>query len=242
MKIRADYHMHSRYSGDCKNEIEDVIKRACELGLKEIAITDHGPAHDGYGIKRQDYWKIKAEIDLLKPKYPQIQILLGLESNILGTEGEIDLDDEMREICDWVNAGYHFGSRLKKDFGFHLVNFMSRFSKHFYQKAVEQNTSAVVNAMKRNEIHMITHPGAKGPIDIHRVAQAAAETGTMLEINNSHGHLTVDEIKVAKTYGVKFVMCSDAHKIEKIGIVPESIKRAVEAGLTVENIYNAESE
>lgn len=239
MQIHSDYHMHSKYSGDSKNELEAIVQRAVELGLKEIAITDHGPKHDGYGIKKTDYWIIRKEIDLLKEKYPQISILLGLEANILGTDGEIDLDEDMREICDWVNAGYHFGSNLRHDLKIHLYNFLSRYFKGFYEKAKKLNTKAMVNAMTSNKINMITHPGAKGPIDINEVASVASQTETMLEINNSHGHLTVAEIEIAKKQGVKFVMCSDAHKIEKIGLVPKSIERALAAGLTAEDIYNA---
>lgn len=241
MQINSDYHMHSKYSGDSKNELEAIVQRAIELGLKEIAITDHGPMHDGYGIKKTDYWIIRKEIDLLKEKYPQINILLGLEANILGSDGEIDLDEDMRAICDWVNAGYHFGSNLRHDLKIHFYNLLSRQSKYFYNKAKAINTKAMVNAMTKNKINMITHPGAKGPIDIDEVASVASQTGTMLEINNSHGHLTVEEIIIAHKYGVKFALCSDAHRIERIGLVPNSIKRALEAGLTSEDIYNVES-
>lgn len=239
MKIHSDYHMHSKYSGDSKNELEDIVKQAISVGLKEIAITDHGPAHDGYGIKKESYWVLRKEIDQLKKKYPNINILLGIEANILGVEGKIDLTDEMKLLCDWVNAGYHFGSRMKIDYKIHLINFLSKFSKYFFERAKVINTQAMINAMRMNDINMITHPGAKGPIDINQVAEVAAETGTMLEINNSHGHLTIDEIKQAKQYGVKFVLCSDAHKLERIGLVPQSIDRAIKGGLLIDDIYNA---
>lgn len=238
MRIRGDYHMHSRYSGDSKNDLEAIVQRAIEIGLEEIAITDHGPSHNGYGIKRIEYWVLRREIDHLNEKYPQIKVLLGLEANILGVDGKIDLDEEMSGLNDWVNAGYHFGSNLKEDYKIHLDNIFSKFSKKIRDRAMKTNTQAVINAMKNNKINMITHPGAKGPIDIAAVAKVAAETGTMLEINNSHGHLTVDEIVIAMQFPVKFVLNSDAHKIEDIGKVEDSFSRVIESGLDPKRVYN----
>lgn len=238
MVIRADYHMHTKFSGDSKNELEAIVKKAIELGLEEIAITDHGPAHNGYGIKKSDYPIIRGEIDRLNLKYPRIKILLGLEANLLGTDGDIDIDEEMLEMIDWINAGYHFGSNLKKDMKIHFYNVMSKLSKHYHMKAKALNTQSMVNAMKKNKINVLTHPGAKGPIDIDAIAKTASETGTLLEINNQHGHLSVEEIKIAMKYPVKFVLCSDAHEINEIGDVLNALDRAYIAGLSMGRIYN----
>lgn len=240
MRLIADYHMHTKYSGDSKNELEAIVRKAIELNLKEIAITDHGPAHSGYGIKKENFKSLRKEIDEMNVKYPQIRVLLGLEANILGKDGRLDIDEEMLSLLDWVNAGYHFGSNLKHDLGIHFVNVMSRFFKSYRKKAVEINTKAMVGAILGNKINMITHPGAKGPIDVAEVAKAAASKGTLLEINNSHGHLTVEEIKIAMSYDVKFAVCSDAHEIENIGKVDHSLDRAFIAGLTKERIFNIE--
>jgi len=238
MKLTGDYHTHSKYSGDCKTEMEDAVLAAIAKGLNEIAITDHGPAHSGYGIKRAHYPIMHAEVVRLREKYPQIKILLGLEANILNTQGDIDISDEMMSYCDWLNAGYHFGSRFVRDIKVHLLNFLSRFSKHAYEIAKKDNTMAMVNAMRRYPIKMITHPGAKGPIDIETVAKVAAETHTMLEINNSHGHLTIEAIKIAMAYDVIFAANSDAHRAEDIGIVDNSIARIEAAQVPADRLYN----
>ncbi|HAS73183.1 MAG TPA: histidinol-phosphatase [Clostridiales bacterium UBA8960] len=240
MVVVADYHMHTKLSGDSKNDLESIVLKAISIGLKEIAITDHGPAHSGFGVKKSEYVKLRSKIDQLNEKYPQINILLGLEANLLGTDGEIDIDSEMWEIIDWVNAGYHFGSNLSKDFDLHLINLLSKFSKKYYKLAKANNTKSMVNAMRKNKINMLTHPGAKGPIDVDEVAKVAAEVGTLLEINNSHGHLTVEEIKIAMRYPVKFAVCSDAHNIENVGNVSGALDRAYIAGVDGSMIYNVE--
>lgn len=37
----VDYHMHSHFSEDSREPIEEICKKAVEIGLDEIAITDH---------------------------------------------------------------------------------------------------------------------------------------------------------------------------------------------------------
>ncbi len=62
MRIFADYHTHTVYSHG-KGTIEDNVKRAIEIGLEVIAITDHGPAHVFYGLRKRDFKKMREEID-----------------------------------------------------------------------------------------------------------------------------------------------------------------------------------
>ena len=62
----------------------------------------------------------------------------------------------------------------------------------------------------------------------------------MIEINAKHKHLTIDEIKLASKYDVKFVIGSDAHISSKVGSFEEPLKRALEAGLDPERIVNIE--
>ena len=37
----ADYHTHSDFSSDSSTPLEENIKKAVDLGLREIAVTDH---------------------------------------------------------------------------------------------------------------------------------------------------------------------------------------------------------
>lgn len=36
-----DYHIHSEFSGDSKQDLTEIFEKAIALGLEEIAITDH---------------------------------------------------------------------------------------------------------------------------------------------------------------------------------------------------------
>ena len=243
MKIFADYHTHSTYSGDAKGTIEENVEAAKKKGLREIAITDHGPKHIGYGVNKKDVKKIRKEIDELNRVNPDIEVKFGIEANIIGTDGKIDVDEEMRKELDILLAGFHFGSipdKLIEGTKVQLYNVLSPLLPSIERKSRVLNTKSVVEALNKYDIDILTHPGAKASIDTKEVAKASVKNDTALEINSSHGHLTVEYIKVAMKEGAKFVINSDAHRPEDIGNVEKGINRAIQAGLSVDSIINAE--
>lgn len=245
MIIYADYHTHSTYSGDGKGLMEDNVKAAIAKGLKVLAISDHGPGHMGYGIKKKDYPKMRAEVDRLREKYPEITLLLGIEANVMDDQGNLDVDDAFLELNDILLAGYHFGSSPKesvKDLKIHWYNFMSRKSDYYFKKARDINTEAFIKAMSKAPINILTHPGAKGPIHVEEVAKAAFKYKVALEINNSHGHLSFEELVLAKDCDCLFSINSDAHRPEHIGSFDKAIERALRAGIPSERILNANLE
>ena len=97
----------------------------------------------------------------------------------------------------------------------------------------------VINALKQNDISILTHPGDKGPFDIREIAEVCAQTDTLMEINTWHGHLTEEEIRIAaEVPDVKFILNSDAHTPDRVGDVREGIIRALKAGLDLNRIVN----
>lgn len=242
MRITGDYHTHTLMSHGI-GSIEENVQAACDKGLKTIAITEHSYGHVVFGVKRHQFKVIKEEIERLKPRYPHIEILFGIEANILNQTGQLDLDEDLMASLDFVMAGYHFGSKpvhWVKDAIQHLKNWSSPYMKGKHQKLVAYNTDAMINAIKRYPLFAITHPGAKGPIDIAKVAEVAAQKGVLLEINAHHGHLTTEAIRIAKAKGARFIINSDAHDPKDVGCFSLALERAIMAGLTVSDLYNAE--
>ena len=188
MKILADYHTHTIYSHG-KGTIEDNVKIAISKGIETLGISDHSYGHLTYGVKRDDIFRMREEIDFLNEKYKnQIKILLGIESNIWDDPGNIDYDDKIGKVLDYVMAGYHFGSKPTNLKGIlnHANNYILKSNK-----SKEYNTLAIINAMKNNDIFVITHPGDKGDVYIEEVAKVAKETNTRLDINSTHKFLNV---------------------------------------------------
>lgn len=232
-----DHHTHTTFSHG-KGSIEDNVKVAVSKGLKSIAITDHGPGHLTYGIDRNKIKVMRAEIERLKLAYPQIEILLGVEANTVRVAPYIDLTEEDKKDLDIVLAGYHYGI-LKAGM---VPNYISDHTGLFggASSLKVANTAMILNALYENDIAILTHPGDKGPFDIEDIAKACVDTDTMIEINAKHKHLTIEEIKTAAKYDVKFVIGSDAHISSKVGSFEEPLMRALQAGLEPERIVNIE--
>ena len=234
MQILADYHTHTKYSHG-KGTIEDNVLKAISKGIKTIGISDHGYKHLAYGIKLNDIYKMREEIDKLNEKYSNIEILLGMECNILDCHGNIDIHDKIIENCDYIMAGYHFASTptsLRSMLN-HCNNYMIK-----NEKSKEYNTNALINAMKNNDIFIITHPGDKGDVYIEEVAKVAKITNTRLEINSSHGFLNTNQLMKIKNIGNKFVIGSDAHIPENVGNFDLAMKIIKEANLDLSLIEN----
>lgn len=234
MQILADYHTHTTYSHG-KGSIEENVKEAISKGIKTIGISDHGYKHMAYGIKYKDIYKMREEIDNLKLKYKNIEILLGIECNILDDSGKIDVDEKILDVVDYIMAGYHFGSTPTSIKGAlnHCDNYIFK-----SKKSKAYNTRAIINAMKKNNIFIITHPGDKGDVDIKEIAKVAKETDTRLEINSSHGFLNVKQLEEIKSIKNKFIIGSDAHRPQNVGNFELAMEIIKEANLDISLVEN----
>ena len=188
-----------------------------------------------YGIKNKDIYKMREEIDSLKLKYKNIDILLGIECNILDDSGNIDVDENILKVVDYIMAGYHFGSTPTSIKGVinHCDNYLFK-----TKKAKQYNTKAIINAMRKHNIFAITHPGDKGEVDIVEIAKVAKETDTRLEINGGHGFLSVKQIEAIKSIKNKYIIGSDAHVPENVGNFDLAMKIIEEANLDVSLVEN----
>lgn len=239
MKVIADYHTHTVYSHGI-GTIEENVVEAMKKGLETIAISDHGPGHLTFGIKKHKYIEMRNEIDRLNEKYTDIEVLLGLEANVMGLSGKVDIDDEMLAINDVLLCGYHFGSLPHSlgDLRIHFYNITKKMSKGIYKRAKKLNTIAVTNALRKYDIKILTHPGSKGPIDLEKVAQVAYEEGTLLEISNHHSKLSVEDLVLLKSSKVEFVVSSDAHKASDVGTFSIALKKIEDAGMDIGRVQN----
>jgi len=260
--ITADYHTHTRYS-DGKGSIEDNVLAAISKGLKKIAISDHGFNHIGIGMKLKDIDKIRIEIDRLNKHYPSIEVLLGVEANPIGLNGEIDVPYNLIHRFDLISVGYHRAVTpftIKDAWQLFFKNRLNAIVRNDRHELSQMNTQAMINAIERNPVSIITHPGAKAQIDIRLLAKHAAKKNVALEINPHHDvYLTrkdsalrkttsyqqispknVEYVKIALEEGASFVINSDAHTPGEVGNFDIALKIADLAGVPVNRIINAE--
>ena len=233
-----DLHTHTTYSHG-KGSVEDNVRVAMDKGLEYVAISDHGPGHLFYGVNRNDFPNIRNDINKMSVKYQSVQVRNSIEANIIhmkaGGNG-LDVRPEEFEEFDFVIAGFHFGC-----FGCSSIRnwLWSHGIKIGDESLKKSNTKMIVDAVRANDIAILTHPGDKGPFDIKEIAQVCAETDTLIEINGRHGHLTSDEIKIAmEVPDLKFIISSDAHTPDAVGSYRTALDRAISAGLDLSRIVN----
>ena len=234
--MRYDYHTHTVYSHG-KGQIIDNARVAVSKGLEAIAITDHGPGHKIYGINPKKIPQMREDIRKAKLEYPKLQIYLGVEANFIDTPSALDVLKKDVDKYDFIIAGYHYGV-LKGHMTANLICSNGIYPSGSREHLRKINTEMTVRALHENDIKIITHPGDKGPFDIRTISKACEETNTLMEINTKHDHLTVDEIKIAETYDVKFIIDSDAHLTERVGDYKSGLDKAAAAGLDFSRIVN----
>lgn len=245
MKVFADYHTHTRYSHG-KGSIEDNVKAALLCGLTEIGIADHGPASHSVrrlGVnKPETLLDIKAEIARLQRKYPNIHILTGVEANVISLDGTIDVPYKILQKLDKILVGLHLMIIPKSWHDGKCIIFdnmiLYKLSKSQRDEIRYHNTQALINAVKRYPIDIITHPGYRLDIDTIELARACAKADTALEINVSHGYLTEEFVKAAASEGVKFVISSDAHRPEDVGRLQMGIDLVKRVGVPTAQVLN----
>lgn len=222
--IRGDLHMHTTAT-DGKNSLEEMIAAARKRKLKYIAITDHSQRVTMAGgldeLRLLAQW---AEIDRLNDSLSGIQVLKGIECDIL-EKGGLDIEDDVLAQADWVVCSIHYGQNQPR----------------------EQITRRILGAIENPHVSAIAHPTGRlinrrkpYDVDLDAVYQAAQEHGKLLELNANPARLDLDDVAcaAAKAHGVKIVISTDAHKIEGLDVMRYGILQAQRGGLTKDDVAN----
>ncbi len=232
MRLLADYHVHSNFSRffHGKNTIEELVRTANAMGLKEIAITDHGFKHL-FKTNKAKMKKARQIVDEIN-EWSTTKVLLGIEADIIAEDGTIDVDNETLAMLDILIVGYH--KMIKTDF----AGYFGGMSKT--QEDIQRCTNAYLNAIERYPITIISHLDSILKTDLYQIGHACKQKGVLIEINNRHTHWTKDQVDELIASDCLFVVCSDAHSREKIGEVENAFNIIKKYEIPTENIANVE--
>lgn len=224
--IRGDFHAHTT-STDSKSTIEENRAMAAELGYEYVAVTDH--AYDLRMVRGLDVEQLEAQwahVDELNAQGGGPRVLKGIELNI-GDEGGVDYPPEVLERFDFCIASLHGGFRQDR----------------------ERVTGRLITAIRNPFVDIIGHPtgrilGRRDPIDLDMdaVFEAAGETGTLMEINAYPDRLDLTDthIRLARRFGVRFVLGTDAHRAEQMRFMQYGVWQARRGWVTPEELLNAQ--
>jgi putative hydrolase len=240
MILTSDYHTHTVYSHG-KGQIIDNATVAKQKGLLEIGISDHGFSHPAFGLTGRKIPKMKAECQKATEQ-TGVKILLGIESNIIGTDGTVDLKPNRYDDFDIFLAGIHkfvlykFGTI----FSLFIPNFLTDTFKvkNLSKSLIKENTKTFINVIKNNPVDVITHLNFCCFADAVEVAKAAADYGTFIELNAKKTHLSDEEINKMLDTGVQFILNSDAHTPDRVGEISLVEKLLSRVNIPEERIVN----
>jgi DNA polymerase (family 10) len=224
--VRGDLHCHTTLS-DGRNTLEEMAEAAIRRGYAYLAVTDHSASH-GFGdhvtpeALEERIEEVAGVNAALKGK--RFRLLAGSEVNV-GLDGSLDYDDELLERLDWVVASIHTSFRISG----------------------KEMTQRVIAAMEHPLVDCIGHLtgrliGRREPYDIEveAVAEAAARTGTMLEINGNPNRRDLSDrhARLAAEAGVTICLNTDAHGVDTMGNIAYAVANARRAWLTAEQVAN----
>ena len=225
MIFEFDPHTHSLASGHAGHStITDLAKQASLVNLRAIGVTDHGPATPC--SSRASYFR---NLAYAPKKRCGIEILYGIELNILDYNGTVDLDDKILTNLDYAIISMHL--------------------PNIKPGTMEENTFAYVHAMKHPRVKIVGHPeDTKYPIDYEALVVAAKHCGVTIEINNSSLSPTgyrgdVREnvrtlLECCKKHECPVVLSSDSHDLKQVGDFQYALKAVSECGLPEHLILN----
>ena len=218
LRVTADYHSHTTYSHG-KGSIADNALVAHQKGLEILAITDHGARQPMIGVGPKKFDAIRKDLQEVQSHYQDLTLLMGIEANIMGVDGDIDISEEDAKQLDIVIAGYHVMARPYKFIDNFRINFnvISKYTVKSTKGQIARNTAMFVNAVKRHKIDILTHPGFKLDVDYKEIGKVCCDYGTYVELSSRHRTPDDSNIEQFLATDCQFVLNSDAHKSADVG-------------------------
>jgi len=239
----SDYHTHTVHSHG-SGTVEQNMKAAAAAGLVEVAITDHGPAlAAGMGLRDLGALEhIRRQVDEANLTQDRVRVLQGVEANVVGPDGRLDLPDRILRRLDIVLAGIHpaaqEGTLTGDARALWRKYVLSKLSRRAALRIRTENTKSLVESMLRHPVDIIVHPGMAAPVDPLELSMVASRTGAALEINVAHGQLDAVGAQAAARSGCYFAIGSDAHRPGRVGDLQAGARVARLAKIPAERIVN----
>ncbi|HEV3244490.1 MAG TPA: DNA polymerase/3'-5' exonuclease PolX [Chthoniobacterales bacterium] len=222
--LRGTFHCHT-VASDGHNTLEEMVTAAQKLGLEYLGIAEHSKSSiQAHGIDAVKLRSQIAAIRKLNKKSNGFRVFAGVECDIL-RDGKLDFDDEILSELDFAVASIHSVFNLSE----------------------AEMTKRIIRAMENPFITILGHPTGRlllkrdsYLVDVPAVLEAAAATGTWIELNAAPKRLDLDWRwwPLAKQKGVKCVINPDAHRTERLQDLWFGVGIARKGWLTKSDVMN----
>jgi len=222
--IKGILHSHSRYT-DGAHPLISMVDTAREIGLEYLGISDHFKTYaheDGLDISAVKVQR--QEVDLLRKRYPDFDILQGIEVDA-NPDGSLPMDDATLLFFDYVivsfpeNGGYDPAT--------------------FTDQVVQVAAHPLVTILGRPLGDSILNRERKC-VDMQRVLEAAAAGRTAVEVNANPDadYIDWEFCRMAQELGVYLSISPDAHRAARLVDYRHGAEQAHDAGLCCSSILN----
>ncbi len=208
---KGDLHSHGNFPmvhpshGPGVNSMEDIIKKAIDLGYEYVGISDHPPGFRTVSEKEmlEILERRSKKIDQLRKKFKKIRVLNGLEIDIL-PDGTLSVPNEILDTLDYCIAGVHSVHRMEKD----------------------KMTKRLLRALENPFVDILAHPTGRllnerdsSDADWEEIFKFCKENKKLLEINAFPNRLDLrdDLVREANELGCNFIINTDAHEVSQMG-------------------------
>jgi len=222
-EVRGDLHLHTEWS-DGVATVAEMVEGAAAFGHEYVCITDHatGPGTvGGVGLTDEELREQRGEIEDVAAD-AEIEVFAGVEANI-GADGSISVGEELLSELDLVVASPH--AALDGD-----------------------GTDRLVAAAEHPEVDVIGHPTGRRlneraglDVDVERLAAAAADAGTALEINANPRRLDLRgrAVQTALDQGATIAINTDAHRPSSYDLLRYGVHTARRGWAEASDVLNA---
>jgi histidinol-phosphatase (PHP family) len=231
----VDYHIHTNYTRDATGIVEEYCKRAQELGLKEIAFTNHLiflKFKNIPGIEKSEVSKMSIKLDQIAQHYQQIEkarkqfdikIKFGMEIDYFE-----DYEKEIERVInnhpfDFVLGSTHFvdgfviGDPNSAIEFFRGRDIFEAYKKYFsgLKKAIESRLFDVMahpDIIRKYAVQYADIPFEKYSNQVEDIVKALVKNKVGIELN-TYGYIhpandsypSIEFLKICKESGVKIV-------------------------------------
>jgi len=225
--IRGDLHAHTNLS-DGVNTLEEMGAAARARGYAYLGISDHSPSlRVANGLSEENLRIHVAHIREYNRQSPDLKLLAGTECDILA-DGTMDYPDHVLRDLDYVIGSVHTSFKMPE----------------------KEMTARVIRAMENEHVDILAHPTARKigqregiTLDMDRVMDAAADTGTVLELNAYPDRMDLNgpHAKLAKQRGAKLIVNTDSHTTDQLGFMRLGVGSARRGWLATSDVVNTMS-
>jgi DNA polymerase (family 10) len=195
--LRGTFHCHT-HASDGRASLEEMAHAAEDLGLQYLGIADHSKSSvQANGLDEKRLLEQVARIRELNKTFDGFKIFAGTECDIR-KDGSLDFSDEILAQLDYVVVSVHAAFSLSE----------------------AEMTKRIIKAISNPYVTMMGHLTGRllltrepYKVNVPAVIDAAAETGTIIELNANPRRLDMDWQwwPLAKEKGVRCSINPDAH-------------------------------